>query len=1167
MESSIIQAEEQEISLPQGFSRGQPLEEDISGRQAPEEETSTDKSTGKSQDKDIIIKCGFGEMIKAFFKDYFIVWHDPNLNSQENQKYMDRLKKFCHVLTFTDWQKASLYIYEAKASCHAITSGANGEFLVKEISPSPTVAHIYVFCKSKDYHSNWAKNYPKISCVERDIENVLDKIQQNLLKWYKEASSLKLTLPAFAPIFNDSDKSQMNHLHYYLKVIPNFKNREQAKNDFVELSKGIYSDAENQKEITRFVNDSSNYNKEKTLRWYSKDSFFFRVTNNCLRIATSDSIQYCRLPLKDVENAIKEQYQTKSKNFNGLLYRGAYLSEEEWSDLKANLNREIEMHGFLSVTADKNMALNFVRADPKKKVFITTIVPKGPNEEEQGFAEIEEFSLFPKEREILFNVRSRFTVLETEEKYSQRFPYRHLVLLYGAQGFRRHLVEQNPVQLVSITGLAENISCNQCNQVSEKMLFMPISHLKNQTFFCKKCLDSQTPAPFLCIPSIKENQDILSIKGFLLTNSSPKDTPFYGYQCSKCHLKKQKRYFICTDCDKKWCENCFENDVSCILANHALILEMTPFSFWCEKMSESELNHLKYEKESVPDNDYVFQQAEMYFQSHEYHKALQFYHIYIKNNATKDKKSNLAICYNNIGFIYENQGEYKKALDYHLKALNLFKSSEERESHPGVAASYTGIGSVYENQGKFNKALKCYMRSLDIFQSIFDDHPEVASCYNDLGAVYESQGDYKKALEYYSKSLAIGQKVYGNKHPHVTGCYMNIGLVHVRLGNFLKALDYYFQSLDICKSVHGEDHPDVAKFYNHIGSAYDQKGDYNTALEYHQKSLNIKKSLYGENHRDVATSYNNLGAIFASQGNYSKAEEYYLKALKIRESVYEAKHPDIAISYNNLGSLCASQGNFPQALGYYLKYLKIEKAIYGKNHPDVAIAYNNIGECYQNQGELEKALECCLKSLAIRESVYGEKHPDVAASYNNLGCLYQNLEEDKRALECYFKALKLFKGIYGENHSNVAIAYSGIGSVYESQDKYTTALAYCLKALAVFKAVHGENHPDVAKAYNNLGSVYSLKEEYEKAIDCYLKALEIFKSGEKEENRPIVATSYFGLGNAYEILAEFKKAFEYYTQAFEIFNSIYGEAHPQTIEITLRIMDLMQFPDDQDDEQ
>ncbi len=42
-------------------------------------------SIGPSIDKEIVVKCSIEEMMKAFFKDYVIIWHDPNANNQQNQ--------------------------------------------------------------------------------------------------------------------------------------------------------------------------------------------------------------------------------------------------------------------------------------------------------------------------------------------------------------------------------------------------------------------------------------------------------------------------------------------------------------------------------------------------------------------------------------------------------------------------------------------------------------------------------------------------------------------------------------------------------------------------------------------------------------------------------------------------------------------------------------------------------------------------------------------------------------------------------------------------------------------------------------------------------------------------------------------------------------------------
>jgi len=105
-------------------------------------------SADQNQD-DIIIKCSLEEMANAFFKAYEIIWHDPNVNSQENQQYLTQLETLCKVKTFTEWKEAEDYVKAAKTVCHVITSGTNEELLVKEIFSSQNVPKILTFPETK----------------------------------------------------------------------------------------------------------------------------------------------------------------------------------------------------------------------------------------------------------------------------------------------------------------------------------------------------------------------------------------------------------------------------------------------------------------------------------------------------------------------------------------------------------------------------------------------------------------------------------------------------------------------------------------------------------------------------------------------------------------------------------------------------------------------------------------------------------------------------------------------------------------------------------------------------------------------------------------------------------------------------------------------------------
>ena len=230
--------------------------------------------------------------------------------------------------------------------------GTNGELIVKEISDIKNISTIHVFCRNIENHKEWSNQSPKVVSIDNEFKKLLENITHYKMIWQRQSSSLRVNLPAFAPIFDDSDKSRNIYLHAYLKGFINFKNREQSKKDFLILAKSLFGKNTYTEDFEKNYNE---YNMQNTLRWYTRETFFYKLVNNCMSIATPDSIQYSRLALRDLETAIKEQYQQKSQHFSGILYRGTYISSQEWEKLQENIGKDIEMYGFLSTTKDKEV--------------------------------------------------------------------------------------------------------------------------------------------------------------------------------------------------------------------------------------------------------------------------------------------------------------------------------------------------------------------------------------------------------------------------------------------------------------------------------------------------------------------------------------------------------------------------------------------------------------------------------------------------------------------------------------------------------------------------------------------------------------------------------------------------------------------------------------------
>ena len=208
--------------------------------------------------------------------------------------------------------------------------------------------------------------------------------------------------------------------------------------------------------------------------------------------------------------------------------------------------------------------------------------------------------MFKNEEEVLFNVRSRFRILEAATEEINGIKCRHLVLLYGVQEFKRYVRAQNPVIKIKIDDI-KKMKCSTCQsqiQMSNSSrIFINLSNIKE--ICCTDCLkqyktDNRSPLLSLITCGRKFN---FQVEGFVMKCQENIEIPFYGSKCEECQQIPSKCVYRCLDCEgpkKVYCELCLKKTSSCNQAKHLMFLERYPFSFWSEKMTDDELYSLEY---------------------------------------------------------------------------------------------------------------------------------------------------------------------------------------------------------------------------------------------------------------------------------------------------------------------------------------------------------------------------------------------------------------------------------------------------------------------------------------------------------------------------------------------------------------------------------------------
>lgn len=252
-------------------------------------------------------------------------------------------------------------------------------------------------------------------------------------------------------------------------------------------------------------------------------------------------------------------------------------------------------------------------------------------------------------------------------------------------------------------------------------------------------------------------------------------------------------------------------------------------------------------------------------------------------------KKSLAGALNNIGFVYANQGDIPKALDYHHESLKLH---EELGDKKGIAYGFNNIGFLYKKQGDIKNAFEYYHKSLKIYEEIGDKEGQAMSL-NNIGVISISAGDTTKALEYHLKSLKLYKVIedkYGMAYSlhHIGSIYKTYGDPSVTssreaslISGINKALDYYRKSLALREEK--GDKKGIASSLYCIGDIYNKQGKFKISIKYGLMSLELAQEL-GFPYR-VEDAANLLSEVYEKQGKGIKALETYKLSIKMRDSM------------------------------------------------------------------------------------------------------------------------------------------------------------------------------------------------------------------------------------------------------------------------------------------
>lgn len=147
--------------------------------------------------------------------------------------------------------------------------------------------------------------------------------------------------------------------------------------------------------------------------------------------------------------------------------------------------------------------------------------------------------------------------------------------------------------------------------------------------------------------------------------------------------------------------------------------------------------------------------------------------------------------YTTIGNKYFYQKKYEKALDKYIKALKISQAINNRE---GLAICYNNIGLVFQNLGKYRKAIQYFQKALEISTNMNDSREMIVHLQN-LAINHIYIKEYPISKKYIKKAFKILNQI---DNPISKSMFSNLlGVIHCKNRQYNSALEKYLNSIEL----------------------------------------------------------------------------------------------------------------------------------------------------------------------------------------------------------------------------------------------------------------------------------------------------------------------------------------------------------------------------------
>lgn len=678
-----------------------------------------------------------------------LIWYDENLTRETDttSKMIEELRHMNDYIIFcTTEQRCRDSIRSIiNEKIFLIIHGEISSNILHECEQIDQIDSIFGYHSRPKTYEHFLKQYSKLIGIYSTQDTFLVALKNNMNFFERQFQT-------FHFFENQPEKSIRNlsvestsflWFQLFKDLLERLPRNEHSKQELIDFSRQYYH--ENQQEFQHINEFQRNYTSHNAIQWYTRDTFLYRLLNKALRTEDICQLYTFRYFIVDLSANLNVEYHKwkarQNSSTNVMLYRGLKLMKEELLTLKENEGGIISVNGFFSTTRSKSIALDFARKPTKRPNVLAVIYEIECNTCVEGiiFADIAQYSAYPDEEEVLFDIGTTFRIQSIE--IDCNLSIIHMETVNDGRRIAQDYIEFNRKQEDEM-----NVTI-----IFGKLLTLMGKYEQSLKYFHN----------LLNNPSSTE--DHARIYNNIATNyrcQAQYDQAIENYQRAYELMINAKPIARIKDSARPLTNlgNVFREWGQ---FNRALSMYLQAL----------EIVENYQGKEHLQTAIILFHIGNTYYEKKSFHQALECAQksLQIRDKLLPTVHIRRAQSLTSIGRVYTELEQYDQALDYHRKSLDMFEKLLPTE-HDDIASCLMNIAVVLHRKQELNQALDYCFSALKIQEKIFgklSGHPQLAATRRQIGLIYEDQHNRQLAQIYYENALNMNLRLLPHEHPDI----------------------------------------------------------------------------------------------------------------------------------------------------------------------------------------------------------------------------------------------------------------------------------------------------------------------------------------------------------------------------------------------------------------